>query len=161
MTRDLGRAAEFVAATVGDPGSRVFYLGVVSNTSHWFVLEKQQVAVLAAQALELLDVAAPPFQDATSALVDPPDEVLFRVATIKLASGRDLAEVEIELGPTEETPGEGVRFTVSPEVLEAMALSALALVSSGRPRCPRCGLAMEADGHACPTGNGDLRDHRR
>jgi len=160
VTRDLGRAEQFIAGAVGEPGSRVFYLQVAAGKVVWFVLEKLQVAALAAQALELLDAAFPMPEEGTSAHLDPPDEVLFRVGTIKLASAQDQTDVEIELGPAGDTAGDGVRFTVAPELLEAMARSALVLVESGRPLCPRCGLAMESEGHACPTGNGDLRDHR-
>ena len=44
--------------------------------------------------------------------------------------------------------------------LDAFAREAQVVVAAGRPECPRCGLAMDADGHNCPRSNGDLRGHR-
>ena len=55
---------------------------------------------------------------------------------------------------------DSVGFDVTPAQLDAAARHGAAAVRAGRPRCPRCGLAMEPEGHHCPATNGDLRDHR-
>jgi hypothetical protein len=55
---------------------------------------------------------------------------------------------------------DSVSFEVTPAQLDAAARNGAAAVRAGRPRCPRCGLAMDPDGHHCPSTNGDLRNHR-
>jgi uncharacterized repeat protein (TIGR03847 family) len=154
---DLGTANRVAAGAIGDPGDRTFYLEVTSAAgTMWFVVEKLQVAALAMQIDELIeddDIA-----DDDEGITDDPVPA-FRVAEIRIApDGVD--RYRVELHPEPSSDAEAVHFAASGATLGAMTTPALSAVRAGRPRCPRCGLAMDPDGHPCPTGNGDLRDHR-
>ena len=56
---DLGPAERFVAGAIGEPGSRTFYLQVTAGgTTHALLAEKEQIAALASQGLEILDAGS-------------------------------------------------------------------------------------------------------
>jgi uncharacterized repeat protein (TIGR03847 family) len=150
--RSLGRVERFVAGADGPPGRRTFYL---EADGEWFVIEKQQVAALAARSLELARQLGIPEGDPGPELGDPGDPA-FRVAEIGIGIEDD--EAVIVLSPDDSSAAEPVAFTVAGEQLEAMARRALAVVAAGRPACRFCGLPLDPDGHACPSSNGDLRD---
>lgn len=159
---DLGRASRFVAGAIGDPGDRTFYLEVHSDVGvTWFVVEKLQVAALAVQIIELMANGDDGTDDALqeSAEISPNPMPVFRVTEIRIASAAD-GRYRVELHPVESSGAEPAVFLIEGRVLAALAAPALQVVQAGRPRCPRCGLAIDPEGHACPTGNGDLRDHR-
>lgn len=156
--RDLGRIEHFVAGAVGPPGARTFYLEIDPGTGpEWYVAEKEQVAMLAAAALEMLEErglpAAPPGPDLT-----PPGEPSYRLGRIGIGLEGDLAS--LELHPTDPGDGEPVTFLVTGRLLEAMARRAVVVVAAGRPPCRVCGLPKDEAGHACPASNGDLRRRR-
>jgi uncharacterized repeat protein (TIGR03847 family) len=158
-------AKRFVIGALGPPGERVFYIHIVLGTeASWFVIEKLQAAAFAAQARELLDAiersgAGRDFEPGT---LDPPGSVSFRAGALSLEYDEDHDVVNIEVFPIEdEDEAEStVEFSVTPAQLDAAAREALAVVGKGRPPCPRCGLAMDPDGHPCPSDNGDLRSHQ-
>ena len=158
---DLGAAAHFSAGAVGVPGERRFYIQTTTaDADRWFLCEKAQVAALAEAGLELLerhDLGG--VGSGLSAGFAPPGEVAWRVGQIAIELDDDTAMVVIILAPIEDDE-ESVRFEVSPAQMDAMAQEAVAAVASGRPTCPRCDLAMDPEGHTCPTTNGDLRGHR-
>lgn len=161
--RDLGFAIRVVAGAVGEPGDRTFYLEVETDVGTFsFVVEKLQVAALAARVRELLTEAGMTgsgrIREQTG-LTDPLDPE-FRVGEIRLRAEEDLGLYRIELHPVPSADTEAVWFDVPPGVLDLMADPAIELVRSGRPICPRCGLAMDPEGHPCPSSNGDLRHHR-
>jgi uncharacterized repeat protein (TIGR03847 family) len=151
--RSLGRVTRFVAGAHGPPGRRTFYL---EADGEWFVLEKQQVAALAARSLELARQLGVPEGKPGPQLGEPGDPA-FRVAEIGIGIEDD--EAVIVLSPNEASDEEPVAFTVAAAQLEPMARRALAVVAAGRPACRFCGLPMDPEGHACPASNGDLR-HR-
>lgn len=156
-------ADSLVIGAIGQPGERTFYAQVVvANRPSWFVIEKFQAAAFAVQARELLDDAG---HSGAGDGLDPgtlalPDAVTFRAGVIDLDYREDSGLITVELVPIEGEDAEPFRFTVSPALLDAAAAEALNAVEGGRPRCPRCGLAMDPDGHPCPTHNGDLRRHQ-
>lgn len=151
--RSLGRVEHFGAGAAGPPGKRTFYLEADGpDGREWFLVEKEQVAALAAHALELLGEAAAPDPEPAPPTT-PPGEPTFRVGEIGL--GAEGGEVLVLLSPTEE--GEPVAFSVAAVTFAAAARRALAVVAAGRPPCRLCGLPLDPQGHACPGGNGDLR----
>jgi uncharacterized repeat protein (TIGR03847 family) len=170
----------FVAGTVGEPGSRAFYLQASGNGRLISVaLEKLQVSALAERLDELLDevrrrqgsdsaipaVAPPQLEDV--APLDAPVEEEFRVGTLALAWDDDESLVIIEAqslvdeeaggAPSDtETSADMLRVKLSPAVARAFAKRALRVVAAGRPPCPLCGNPLDAEGHICPRQNGHL-----
>lgn len=176
----------FVAGTVGEPGTRTFFLqasggGRVTSVA----LEKQQVSVLAERVEALLDeivrrtageasvpaVTPPDVED--SAPLDAPIEEEFRVGTMALAWDGDDEVVVIEAQAlTEDAEGEEdeipliedaddgpplLRVRLTGLAARAFAKRASAVVSAGRPPCPFCGGPLDASGHVCPRSNGYRR----
>ncbi len=173
----------FVVGTVGEPGSRTFFLqasGGGRTTS--VALEKEQVAVLAERVDELLDEvlrrtggsapvpALAPSELADSAPLDQPVLEEFRVGTMALAWDGDTERVVIEaqartegdefdaeLVEDDESGPDLLRVRMSGAMARAFVKRARGVVSAGRPPCPFCGLPIDADGHICPRQNGYRR----
>ena len=163
---------EFLTADYeGEPGKRTFFLqsrteeGVVS-----FLIEKQQVALLADRMRELLlliDEAdtvkdARPERDPSMSMVIPA-EAEWRVGTMGLAYDETTDSISLMLRRIEESPEEDlerddedfdVRFMLRRDQVRAFALHASAVVEEGRPICQLCGLPMDPGGHQCPASNG-------
>jgi uncharacterized repeat protein (TIGR03847 family) len=161
--KEFGLLDEMIAGALGEPGNRTFLIELRSTTERaWYLVEKRQVAALALEAAQLLEAAGFEGADAgpTGPELELPTEVAFRVGDIDLAYVEASGLVEIVLHPIDETRDEAVAFSVTPVQLDLMARTAAEAVAGGRPACPRCGLAMDPDGHHCPVDNGDLRDHR-
>ncbi|NNK92021.1 MAG: DUF3090 family protein [Acidimicrobiia bacterium] len=158
---NLGAASIFSAGAVGLPGDRRFYLQIETATGQrWYLCEKSQVGALAAAGEEILernDLAGAGAD--TAAGFAPPGDVEWRIGQIAIEFDDDTSMIEIVVVPTEDED-EAIRFEVTPQQMGAMAAEAGRAISAGRPECPRCGLAMDAEGHTCPTTNGDLRGHR-
>ena len=161
---DLGPAERFVAGAIGEPGSRRFYLEVTaSGVTHVMLAEKQQIAALASQGLEVLDQRGISSDDAAvQALIDAGLQVIdpgvdgerFRVGEMSIG----MAESELLTIAIDSVEGDdGVRFVIAPEQFQAMARVALDIVAAGRPTCRWCQLPMDPEGHECPAQNG----HRR
>lgn len=157
--RALGPAEFFIAAAIGEPGSRTFFVYVVAGgEAIWVHAEKQQVAALGAQALQLL-VEAKVTTSRTAVdeilarmeLPEPP-EPSFRLGAMSLQASQEqeLVTVAIEAEDDEE----GIEFDIAPEQLQAMALRALDEVGKGRPLCELCRLPKDPGGHQCPSSNG-------
>jgi uncharacterized repeat protein (TIGR03847 family) len=173
------RPDRFVAGTVGDPGSRTFFLqardgGRVVSV----VLEKVQVAVLADRLNQLLEelerrgIAESGQEPPTD--VEPLDEPVveaFRAGTLTLGwdgdSERVLVEAREEI-PEDEEPEtvdlevededpdgpDLFRVRLSAPAARAFVERAVRIVASGRPPCPLCGQPLDAQGHICPRRNG-------
>ena len=157
----------FTADYVGEPGRRTFFLqsrseGVATS----FLLEKQQVAVLAERLRDVLLMvdgedtirSATPGRDPALALQEPL-EPQWRVGTMGLAYDEGSENVIVlleEMQPEEETdPDVGAaRVMLRRDQVRAFVLHALAVVGEGRPVCQLCGLPMDPDGHRCPASNG-------
>jgi uncharacterized repeat protein (TIGR03847 family) len=151
----------WLAGAIGRPGERTFLIQFgASDGVHSYVLEKGQVAALVVEGRRLLEVIGTPTppQGAAPVLSDivMPE---FRIAEIQLAYDEAIERISIRLVPTTDDVA-GVEFTVTVgEFAPALDVAERAL-EGGRPPCPRCGLAMDPDGHHCPATNGDLRGHR-
>ena len=150
----------FAADAVGEPGARTFLLQLTGPWGrHTYLLEKGQVDALAAGINHLVsetDDLPDPSVAAASLIEEPPR---FRVA--QLALGYDESNgVGILTVTSVAAEDDDVTYRLTLHQLAAAARQGAAAVAGGRPACPKCGLAMDPDGHACPTTNGDLRHHR-
>jgi uncharacterized repeat protein (TIGR03847 family) len=152
----------FAGGAIGQPGNRVFRLEVVvDGVATAYVLEKVQLAALAQQAQIQLGESG---TLGTGTGVDPggvdaETEIAFRVGRLQLALDDTTGSAMVVIQSTDEDDNP-VECELTHAQLDAFAREALVAVASGRPACPRCGLAMDPDGHNCPRSNGDLRDHR-
>lgn len=160
--RELGAVDLFVTGAVGEPGDRTFLLQFVQGEDRLsYVLEKGQVEALGEQSQELLENVGLTGSGSALPQSEPwfPDELEFRVGSMQLGYVEAAGEMTLVLIPTDDE-NEPVTYTLTPAQLDAAARDGLAAVSSGRPTCPRCGLAMDRTGHHCPATNGDLRGYR-
>ena len=174
----------FVAGTVGEPGSRTFFLQARSGPRVTSVaLEKEQVALLAERLEELLDEivrrtggattvpAATPPDSTDNAPLDQPILEEFRVGSLALAWDESRGRIVIEAGavtdaedpaeplsddPTAEAP-DALRVRLTGKQARAFAARAAAVVAAGRPPCPLCELPLDPEGHICPRQNGYRR----
>ncbi len=150
----------FAAGAIGEPGARTFLLQFTGPWGrHTYLLEKGQVAALSAGTDQLLRDMGRTDEPAGTA-PDLVDELpRFRVSQIGLGYD-ELSEV---ISLTIESVAEGdddVTYQMDLKHLMAATKQGASAVVGGRPACPECGLAMDPEGHACPTTNGDLRNHR-
>ncbi len=168
----------FVAGTVGEPGSRTFFLQARGGGRLIsVVLEKVQMTLLADKLEELLAEAhrrfgvdlpeSPLGTDDNEPLELPLDEE-FRVGTLGLAWDGDSDTVVIEaiaVGEYEaEEPTEAelaeldrLRVRLTPAATRSFIARAKRVVSAGRPPCPFCGQPLDPAGHLCPRHNGYRR----
>ncbi|MCB7137449.1 DUF3090 domain-containing protein [Cellulosimicrobium marinum] len=164
-----------VVGTVGEPGSRTFYLQAREGSrTASVVLEKEQSAVLAEAIERVLDelMAAPDNEysiptDVPAELVDDgpldqPVEEEFRTGSMRLAWDPRTAQVVVEAYPlvdddeaTDEDdaePAEVLLVRMPVGTARAFVQRTRAVVQSGRPACPLCGRPVDPDGHECaPT----------
>ncbi len=156
---DLGPVERLAAGAVGEPGARTFYLevGALAST-HWFVLEKEQVAALAREALATLRREGYE-TEGPGVHLSPPGVDAVRVAEMRVGY-RDGVFHFVVVPDGEDDEPEPLEFEAAAGVVAAMAGPALEAVGAGRPRCPRCGLPEDPAGHVCPASNGDLRRRR-
>jgi uncharacterized repeat protein (TIGR03847 family) len=172
MNEDL-RPEIFTADYVGSPGKRVFYLQARGSFgSVTYLLEKQQVAVLADKLRELLVMVDPadtvagaePARDPALALAEPAQPE-WRVGMMGLTyeeddekvlllvrSAEEQGEEESALGDEDDEPS--VQFHLRRDQVRSFILHALAVVAEGRPLCQLCGLPIDPEGHICPASNG-------
>ena len=159
----------FTADFTGEPGARTFYLQARGSSGvHSFLLEKQQVAILAEKLQEMLLMidendtiksAAPP-RDPALALTEPV-EAEWRIGTIGLLydEGRDIVVIVLQEATADDEEADdddesGYRFFLRRDQVRSLILHALAAVGEGRPLCQLCGLPMDPGGHVCPASNG-------
>jgi len=148
------------ADAVGEPGDRTFLLQFFGAWGrNTYLLEKGQVAALAAGAQQLMKEVDHVIGELTPAPLLIDEVPHFRIGQLGL--GWDEATQEVLLTMDSVNDGdEQVVYRLRMEQLAAAARQGTAAVTSGRPSCERCGLAMDPAGHACPATNGDLRNHR-
>lgn len=165
---ELDPVSRITAAAAGELGQRSFYIQArKDDVVVSLLLEKQQVAMLAMHADQLLervgapDAADPAVPDPSSLDLEEPVAPAFRVGQIALGydDARDLVLIECEefVPEDEEEPvaePQRARLWVTRAQLFAMARRGEREVASGRPVCSMCGEAMDPDGHFCPRSNG-------
>lgn len=177
FTYDFESVTHIVADAVGQPGRRTFFLQARQGRQvASLIVEKQQVAALAASVLQLLDELESQHPDLDPAVspkqlprLEEPIVPAFRVGQLGLGydEGQDLMVLVAQglpTEPTEEEEEEGrvamqedlprARFFATRTQMRALSEKALKSVESGRPECPLCGRPIDAAGHFCPRTNG-------
>ncbi len=156
------------AGAIGEPGNREFLLqaqrGDVQIT---ILLEKQQVAVMAAEAMTFLDridsdESLPTSGDGIDAALREPAIASFRARAVGMGYDPrrqtlliELREHAVDDDEPDDEDAEGwiVRIYATKPQLRAACIAALDAVSNGRPICEWCELPMNPDGHLCPKWN--------
>lgn len=163
-----------VVGTIGEPGSRAFYLQARAGARVISVaLEKEQSALLAERIEEILDklMAADgnPLNIPTGTPVelvddDPLEQPVtpeFRTGTMSLGWDPSTAQLVIEAYPfvardenvpdwAAAEPAEMLQVRIPVGTARAFAKRTHEIVGAGRPLCPLCGTPMDAGGHICP-----------
>lgn len=162
----------FTADYIGQPGQRTFYIQARWSTRMLsFLVEKQQVSVLAEKLKEMLIVldredtisTSLPERDPALSLQEP-IEAEWRVGAMGLAYEEEPDRVLVVLQPVEpeddepedviEETDEGYRFALRRDQVRTFVLHVEAVVGEGRPLCQLCGLPIDPEGHICPASNG-------
>ena len=167
---------------VGEPGQRAFYLQARSADAQLTVLvEKEQIALLATEAVAFLDRIADDYPEdpitlpTGAAELREPTVPLFRARLIGLGFDpeRELVLIELREHTTseddedddpddplevvidDEDDGEGyvARIYATRPQVRAMAARGAQEVAAGRPPCPLCDMPMDPAGHRCPRWN--------
>ena len=169
------------AGAVGEPGARAFYVQARTAATQLTVLvEKEQVALLATEAVAFLDRIAdeypedPAILPADVAELREPTVPLFRARLIGLGFDPERQLVLLELrerstdddeddddeslaglddDADDEEAGYVARIYATRPQVRAMAARGAAVVEAGRPPCPLCGMPMDPAGHRCPRWN--------
>ena len=167
---DLGAVDHITTGTVGEPGSRTFYLQArAGGALVTLIVEKQQVQLLAASVLELLadlelETGTGPGEDELA--LEEPIDPRWRAGKLSIGYDHDrqLFVLEIEEVAADDegddlpsTPGgdpEIVQLAATREQMFALSRHSAAVADQGRPTCQFCGNPMDAEGHACPAMNG-------
>ena len=163
-----------VVGTVGEPGSRTFYLQVRTGARIVSIaMEKQQSALLSEKIDEMLDqlmdTQGNPFSVPTTTPIelvdnDPLDQPVaeeFRTGAMGLGWDPSTVQIVLEAYPLMEGDDEADFEVVSLEPAEmltvrmpvgtarAFAKRTREVVGAGRPMCPLCGNPIDPDGHTC------------
>jgi uncharacterized repeat protein (TIGR03847 family) len=162
---------------VGEPGARAFYVQARNADTELTVLvEKEQVALLASEAVAFLDRLADEYPE--DQVILPPAVAELREPTVPLFRARliglgfdperelvlielrehasddddDDLDVESVTADTDEAGYVARIYATRPQV-RAMAAHGAEVVEAGRPPCPLCGMPMDTTGHRCPRWN--------
>jgi uncharacterized repeat protein (TIGR03847 family) len=163
---------------VGEPGQRVFYLQARKERAQLTVqVEKEQIALLATEAVAFLDRIADEYPEepvtlpASVAELQEPTVPLFRARLIGLGFDPERELVLIELrehssdddqdaepepdvaAAEDDEEGFVARLYATRPQVRAMAACGTAAVAAGRPPCPLCDQPMDPAGHRCPRWN--------
>lgn len=172
----------FVVGTVGEPGSRTFYLQAQSGaTVHTLLAEKEQMKVLAERTEMLLDetMDSDPESGIPERTPEPhrdqgpmtvPLEPEFRIGALALGWNRvtkrliieahAVTDEAFEVPDLEEEPEEGpdcLRVRLTGSQARWFVERTLSIVAAGRPDCPFCHGPLDPEGHICPRANGYRR----
>lgn len=170
-----------VVGTVGQPGSRSFYLQARAGRQIVSIgLEKEQSLLLAEKIEEILEglstqqgnsitvPATTPVELVDNEPLEQPVEPQFQVGAMTLGWDPTTAQVVIEAYPiieveveegtdlqeidlSEIEPPEMLLVRIPVGTARAFASRTLEIVGSGRPLCPLCGTPIDPEGHTCPT----------
>jgi uncharacterized repeat protein (TIGR03847 family) len=163
---------------VGEPGQRAFYIQARTEGAQLTVLvEKEQVALLAREAVAFLDRIADDFPELpvsvpeAAAQLREPTVPLFRARLIGLGFDpeRELVLIELRERSADEDDDEAAapppapadddeagyvaRIYATRAQVRAMAARGVDAVAGGRPPCPLCEQPMDPSGHVCPRWN--------
>lgn len=168
-----------VVGTVGQPGSRTFFLQARTGKELLSVaLEKEQSAALAERIDEVLDdlmaedgnpFSVPSITPEGLVDNDPLEQPVaeqFRAGAMGLGWDPSTAQIVIEAFPIveaddEETfdpleiePEEVLLVRIPVGTARAFAKRTREIVGAGRPLCPLCRVPMDADDHVCELPEG-------
>lgn len=177
MAIELDRVDRITAGAVGPPGSRVFYLQARKDERLiTFLVEKQQVQLLAASVVEILSRLDKDVGEAmpeTGMELEEPLLPEWRAGRLAIGydEERDLLLLELEeLVPDEDADDEDeeedehddlagsapetetadepqrARLSATREQMLSLARHGAAVCAAGRPRCQLCGNPMGEDG---------------
>jgi uncharacterized repeat protein (TIGR03847 family) len=167
---------------VGEPGKRAFYIQARTEHAQLTVLvEKEQVALLATEAVAFLDRIAGDYPETRIAVPEvqtqlhEPTVPLFRARLIGLGYDPERELVLLELreraadedededgddeavaepsAEGDDEPGYVARIYATRAQVRAMAARGAEAVTGGRPPCPLCEMPMDPAGHRCPRWN--------
>jgi len=163
-----------VVGTVGEPGSRTFYLQVRTGARIVSIaMEKQQSALLSEKIDEMLDqlmdTQGNPFSVPTTTPIelvdnDPLDQPVaeeFRTGAMGLGWDPSTVQIVLEAYPIVEgdetsefevvslEPAEMLTVRMPVGTARAFAKRTREVVGAGRPMCPLCGNPIDPDGHTC------------
>jgi uncharacterized repeat protein (TIGR03847 family) len=180
MFRTFENVSRFVVGTLGEPGSRSFWIQVRSGDVLISVAaEKGQISLLGERFEEMLreirlahpNIDRPfPIEDRDGLEIPVIGE--FRVGAIAIFFDQftekvqvDLREVNIDVDEEELFEIDSaslddvqiLRVYLSLAQVKGFAMRAEALVKAGRPPCPFCGLPIDPLGHICARANGYRR----
>src|SRR3954447_24432207 len=177
---ELDRVDALGAGAIGVPGERVFYIQAdKADARLTVVVEKEQVALLAAEAVAFLDRLSDEYPEdggepssslhPSAAQVTEPAVPLFRARMIGLGFEPDRQLVLLELreraddddedeepvvaDPTLDDEGYVARIFATRAQVRAMAARGAEAVAGGRPLCQLCNFPMDPAGHICPRWN--------
>jgi uncharacterized repeat protein (TIGR03847 family) len=170
---ELGPVDRITADAVGTPGDRTFYIQARAGEELVTVIvEKQQVQLLAASVLELLQAApaAEPEADESTMSLEEPLFPRWRAGRLSIGFDEerdlflleveefqpDLDDLDVEDPPPmlPETEPESIRIWASPAQMLALSRHGAAVGARGRPTCPVFCHPTPAEGHTCPAMNG-------
>ena len=180
MFRTFENLSRFIAGTLGEPGSRSFWIQMRSgNDVVSIAAEKSQVSLLGERFEEMLrevrlahpDIERPGLIEDREGLETP---VIgeFRVGAIAIFFDEftekvqvDLREVNIDVDEEELFEIDSasldnvniVRIYLTLAQVKSFAVRAQALVKAGRLPCPFCAFPIDPSGHICARANGYRR----
>jgi uncharacterized repeat protein (TIGR03847 family) len=180
MLRTFENVSRFTVGTLGEPGSRSFWIQVrTGNVLISVAAEKNQVSVLGERFMEMLkeiriahpNIERPEIIEDREPLETP---VIgeFRIGAIAIFFDEftekvqvDLREVNIDVDEEDlfeiDSPSldgvQVVRVFLTLQQVKTFAKRAEALVRAGRPPCPFCALPIDPLGHICARANGYRR----
>ena len=171
---DLSSVDRITVGTVGEPGSRTFYLQAREDSLVVSLkVEKGQVAALAERLGELLreNPANSPIPEPAELDLEEPTLADFVVGSLGLSFSTDddrvviVCEELVLVDPDEDDldddeddedapRGAVARFGLTRGQAAALAMRGALLVATGRAACPLCGYPLDPRGHVCPKTNG-------
>jgi len=166
---EIGPVDRITTDAVGEPGRRTFYLQARAGSEIITVtVEKQQVELLAASILDILERVGQETEEAEEQMdLEEPLEPRWRVGRLSIgyAAERDQLMLELEelvpdLEDEEVAEQVGVpepdriRLWASRAQMLALSRHGAAVAARGRPACRFCGNPMDPEGHTCPAMNG-------
>lgn len=170
---DFDEVDAFTVGTVGEPGSRTFFLQARRGPTRVTVkCEKQQVSAISDYLRRVLnDLPAPDNRPVPAAMeLVTPLEAAFVLGPVGLGYDRsndmvlvqleEVVEVDEEGNPVDlDEPDEGtadrghLRVFLTRSQAAAFCERADDVVAAGRPACRWCARPMDPEGHACPRMN--------
>ena len=166
---DFDEVDAFTVGTVGQPGSRVFYLQARRGGTRVTIrCEKQQAAAIAQYLRRVLNDLPDPTDKPMPAAMElaAPVEEAFVLGPVGLGYDRasDMLLVQLDevgefdesgepLDDDDESDRGHLRVFITRSQAAAFCEHTDTVVAAGRPPCRWCSLPIDPSGHACPRMN--------